>query len=82
MGSQPIEVDVAGYGNIDVFSPSNWNGSNIVRGDTSLSFPSTNIFFYNTGNTPITYDLTSNTFANVNQVFLTRLPSLSNCSAQ
>ena len=46
LGSQPIEVDATGYLSIQVNSPSNWNGSNIINGDasprgtTSLSFNS------------------------------------------
>src|SRR5262249_25679061 len=35
LGSQPIEVDVSGYGYIFVNSPSNWNSSDIVNGDTT-----------------------------------------------
>ena len=35
LGSQPIEVDATGYLSIQVNSPSNWNGSNIINGDAS-----------------------------------------------
>jgi hypothetical protein len=34
LGSQPIEVDSTGYVEIDINSPSNWNGSNIINGDS------------------------------------------------
>src|SRR5262249_14593853 len=75
-GGQPIEVDVTGNGQIGV-SPSNWNGSDIVNGDTSLGYASTVIYFSNPNyGTPYTYDLTSNTFANVATVYATNAPTL------
>ena len=39
LGSQPIEVDATGYLSIQVNSPSNWNGSNIINGDASHTWP-------------------------------------------
>ena len=53
---------------IQVNSPSNWNGSNIINGDASLPFTSTYISFSNIQvfpPLPVTYDLTSNTFSHV-----------------
>ena len=70
LGSQPIEVDATGYLSIQVGSPSNWNGSDIINGDASLPYNSTNISFYNAQGVypplPVTYDLTSNTLSHVN----------------
>jgi hypothetical protein len=69
LGSQPIELDATGYVNIFINSSSNWNGSDIINGDPSRS---TNLDFGNSGPPfpppPVTYDLTSNTFSNVNSV--------------
>ena len=69
LGSQPIEVDATGYLGIQVYSPSNWNGSDIINGDSSLG-TSTNLNFYNNQSSypppPVTYDLTSNTLSRVN----------------
>ena len=71
LNGQPIELDITGYGQIFVGSQSNWNGSDIIKGDTSLGFASTTINFNDpTYGTPYTYDLTSNTFANVGNVFV------------
>ena len=56
LGSQPIEVDAAGYSSIQVSSPSNWNGSNIISG-SSLNFQNPSAGYV--------YDLTSNTFSRV-----------------
>ena len=39
LGSQPIEVDATGFLTIQVNSPSNWNGSDIINGDASSSLP-------------------------------------------
>ena len=47
LGSQPIEVDVTGYASIYVNSPSNWNGSNIINGNASQTWTSTNLSFSN-----------------------------------
>ena len=70
LNGQPIEVDFTGYGDINVLSQSNWNGSDIVNGDTSLGYASTGIGFNDPSyGTPYTYDLTSNTFANVGSVY-------------
>ena len=69
LGSQPIEVDATGSLSIQVNSPSNWNGSDIINGDASLPYASTNLYFFNNQGVfpppPVTYDLTSNTFSHV-----------------
>ena len=69
LGSQPIEVDATGYLSIQVNSPSNWNGSNIINGDASLTSAKTTLCFSNNQGVfpplPVTYDLTSNTFSHV-----------------
>ena len=69
LGGQPIKVDATGYLNIQINSPSNWNASDIVNGDASHS---TNLFFGNFLSypaTPLTYDLTSNTFTHLNSIY-------------
>jgi hypothetical protein len=70
LGNQPIEVDTTGYLQIQVNSPSNWNGSNIIHGDASLTSNRTWLSFENLQGVypplPVTYDLTSNTFSRVN----------------
>jgi len=70
LGSQPIEVDTTGYLEIEVNSPSNWNGSNIIHGDASGTSNRTWLSFGNSQGVypplPVTYDLTSNTFSRVN----------------
>jgi hypothetical protein len=69
LGSQPIEVDSTGYVEININSPSNWNGSDIINGDSSppssSHTPWTVLWFSNPGapSTPVNYDLTSNTFS-------------------
>ena len=70
LGSQPIEVDATGDLSIYVNSPSNWNGSDVIKGDASNTWSTTNIDFYNNQQglyppPPVTYDLTSNTFSHV-----------------
>ena len=55
---------------IYVNSPSNWNGSDVIKGDASNTWSTTNIDFYNNQQglyspPPVTYDLTSNTFSHV-----------------
>ena len=69
LGSQPIEVDATGYLTIQVNSPSNWNGSNIINGDASYTCATTTLSFSNNQGVypplPVTYDLTSNTFSHV-----------------
>jgi hypothetical protein len=68
LGGQPIEVDATGYLSIPVASPSNWNGSDVIHGDTSYPFPTTTLYFNNPDpypQQPLTYDLTSDTFSNV-----------------
>jgi hypothetical protein len=64
LGSQPIEVDSTGLVEIVVNSPSNWNGSNIINGDSSAS-STTFVEFSNASSpsTSVNYDLTSNTFS-------------------
>jgi hypothetical protein len=65
LGNQPIEVDATGPLSIQV-TPSNWNASNIIKGD--ISRPVFMSFFNNSGvfpSLPVTYDLTSNTFSHV-----------------
>jgi len=62
LSSQPIEVDGTGYLELFVNSPSNWNSSDIIKGDPSRS---TYIFFRNFQNSYPLYDLTSNTFSNL-----------------
>ena len=70
LNGQAIEVDVTGNGEIFVASQSNWNGSDIVNGDTSLGYPSATVYFSNPNyGTSYTYDLTSNTFANIGFVY-------------
>ena len=71
LGSQPIEVDATGYLSIQVNSPSNWNGSNIINGDASQHWITTSLKSFETyqgiyQQLPVTYDLTSNTFSHVN----------------
>ena len=39
LGSQPIEVDVTGYLGIQVNSPSNWNGSDIIKSPVTTGMP-------------------------------------------
>jgi hypothetical protein len=71
LGSQPIEVDATGYLNIQVTSLSNWNGSDVINGDPSTSLPTTSLSFSNLGGypaSPVTYDLTGNTFSHVGGV--------------
>ena len=73
LGSQPIEVDATGNLFIQVNSLSNWNGSDVISGDASTLWPTTNLIFYNFGSSypppPLTYDLTANTFSHVGTVF-------------
>jgi hypothetical protein len=69
LGSQPIKVDSTGYWLLQVNSPSNWNGSDIINGDASHTGYTTYLNFYNQGvfpALPVTYDLTSNTLSRVN----------------
>ena len=75
LGNQPIEIDATGNLSIQVSSPSNWNGSNIINGDASLTWNTTYLSFNNSSwgfvegvyqQLPIVYDLTSNTFSHVN----------------
>jgi hypothetical protein len=70
LGSQSIAVDATGYLNIQVNSLSNWNGSDVINGDASTSFPTTSLFFTNSSYPPqpLTYDLTANTFSHVGGV--------------
>jgi hypothetical protein len=69
LGIQPVEVDSTGYLEIDINSPSNWNGSNIINGDSSppssSKIPWTVLSFSNPGapSAPVNYDLTSNMFS-------------------
>ena len=68
LGNQPIEIDATGYLSILSNSPSNWNGSNIINGDASHTWSTTNLNFLNDAvfpRLPVTYDLTSNTFSHV-----------------
>jgi hypothetical protein len=51
LSSQPIEVDATGYFQIQVNSPSNWNGSNIINGDASVTWNMTSLGF----NSPLGY---------------------------
>jgi len=62
LGNQPIEIDATGL-TINVGSPLNWNGSNIINGDAS-NIISLN-FQNNQEQPPVTYDLTSNTLSHV-----------------
>jgi hypothetical protein len=69
LNNQPVEVDATGYLSISVGSASNWNGSDIIKGDTSqgwtqLSF--SNPFSYPT---PVTYDLTSSTLSHISSIY-------------
>ena len=71
LGSQPIEVDATGYLSVQAISPSNWNGSNIIKGDASQAWATTSLNFYSNWNypqTPATYDLTSNTLSHIGSV--------------
>src|SRR3984893_10999677 len=68
LGNQPIEVDATGYLQITPQAPSNGNGSDIINGDPSRS---TQVAFANNQSyppTPVTYDLTSNTFSHVSTI--------------
>ena len=67
LGSQPIEVDATGYLAIKIDSPLNWNGSNIINGDSSQAWSSTYLQFNNWSypTPPVTYDLTANTLSHV-----------------
>ena len=49
LGSQPIEIDATGFLSIQVNSPSNWNGSNIINGDASFRLQDEFIFFQSRG---------------------------------
>ncbi|HEU0083486.1 MAG TPA: type I secretion C-terminal target domain-containing protein, partial [Bradyrhizobium sp.] len=64
LGAQPIEVDTTGTVAIQIDSPANWNGSNIVHGDAAGNMTTLNFWGPQAGNKP-TYDLTSNTFSQV-----------------
>src|SRR6478672_4085506 len=58
LGSQPIKVEATGYLSVQAFSPSNWNGSNIINGDVSHAGATTSLSFYSNWNfpqTPATY---------------------------
>ena len=71
LGSQPIELEATGYLSVQAFSPSNWNGSNIIKGDASQAWATTGLNFYSNWNypqTPATYDLTSNTLSDIGSV--------------
>src|SRR3954464_1381926 len=63
---QPIEVDATGYAYIYVNSPSDWNSRDIINGDSSFSWISTDLYFSSIYPGQATYDLTSNTFSRVN----------------
>jgi hypothetical protein len=65
LNSQPIEVDATGYTYITVNSPSNWNSSDIIKGDISFSGAATYLYFGGGFPAPVTYDLTPNTFSRV-----------------
>jgi hypothetical protein len=69
LNGQPIEVDATGYTQIFVSSLSNWNGSDIIKGDTSNNWTSTNLGFYSVTGSPVTYDLTSSTLSRVNNLY-------------
>jgi hypothetical protein len=76
LGSQSIKVDATGDWSIEVSSPSNWNGNNIINGDASHTWNTTSINFNNVMVmdpeyhynyvVPATYDLTLNTLSHVN----------------
>ena len=71
LGSQAIEVDATGPLSIQAFSPLNWNGSDIINGDTSQAWPTILDFLNNQASyppAPVTYDLTSNTFSHVSSI--------------
>ena len=71
LDSQAIEVDATGPLSIQAFSPLNWNGSDIVNGDTSQAWPTILDFLNNQASyppAPVTYDLTSNTFSHVSSI--------------
>jgi hypothetical protein len=68
-GGQPTEIEATGYLQIFVNSPSHWNSSDIINGDPSRTWSSTYTYFYNNQSypqSPVTYDLTANTFSLVN----------------
>jgi hypothetical protein len=67
-GQQPIEVDTTGYAYIYVSSLSNWNSRDIIKGDTSYSYSSTNLTFYSVTGGSVTYDLTSSTLSRLNSI--------------
>src|SRR5438128_9739576 len=61
LDGQPIEVDATGNVRIYISLPSNWSNSKRMDGD------STRIYFSGPDSTqPLTYDLTANTFSDVN----------------
>jgi hypothetical protein len=69
LNDQAIEVDARGYLDIFVNSPSNWNASDIINGDTSYSYDTTYLYFGNSSGVAqqtSTYDLTSPTLSRVN----------------
>ena len=72
LGDQPIEVDATGYLTIQVGSPSNWNGSDVINGDASNPWSTTSLNFNNFASSypppPLTYDLTANTISHVANV--------------
>jgi hypothetical protein len=68
LGAQPIEVDATGSLYVYAYSPSNWNGSDVINGDPSSY---TSLSFGNSVSYPpplVTYDLTSNSFSHVSAV--------------
>ena len=67
LNNQPVEVDVTGYLSISVGSASNWNGNDIIKGDTLQGW--TQLSFYSSSyGTPATYDLTSSTLSHLGTI--------------
>ena len=65
-------MDATGYLGIQVNSPSNWSGSDIINGDSSQTGSSTYLSFSNYQSyppAPVTYDLTSNTLSHVGSIY-------------
>src|SRR5204863_7036311 len=66
LGSQPIEVDATGYLQVFVYSFFNYTASAVIY---TLSLHDALPIFYNNGNSPVSYDLTANTFSHVNTIY-------------
>jgi hypothetical protein len=68
LNNQPVEVDATGYLAIFVNSQSNWNGSDIIKGNTSQQGWTQLSFYTSSYGTPVTYDLTSSTLSHIGSI--------------